>query len=131
MAILISYQIALILGVAVAVLIFSWYIRRRRAGTYVSLNLRKRTYFVVDPNGCWGGNWPPEIALRVEQDPVTEQWVTSLYLASVRIWTTVTPTATGGRRKIKPFVDALREISELKRPEKTNQFDVMIEMLTV
>jgi len=86
-------------------------------------------YFVSKPSGGWGGGWPPDIALRVDQDPATEQWVTSLYLATICIWTAVTPSPTGGRRKIKPFVDALKKIAALKRPEKVGFFDVVLEML--
>jgi hypothetical protein len=131
MIIIVSFAVHFILGVVLAILIFTIFIRKQRAGTFVSINLQKKIYFVCNPSGCWGGGWPPDIALRIEEDSSRTQWITSLYLASVCIWTAVTPTAAAGRRKITPFVGALRKIAASKRTVSVGFFDVMLEMFII
>jgi hypothetical protein len=101
---------------------------RSRLGQVVSVNLQKCTYYVFrSGSGGWGGGWPPDLQLSVNLDPKTNEWVTSLYLATVRIWTTTTPSAEAGRKKIKPFVEALQKIRALRRSKKVGVFDVLAE----
>jgi hypothetical protein len=59
------------LGLASAVIMSIIFVRKQRSGTFVSINIKKRIYYVCHPSGAWGGGWPPDIAVRVEQDPET------------------------------------------------------------
>ena len=115
-------------GAFVLIWLVAYSIRRTRLGTVVHLNLKKRMYFVSNPGGSWGGGWPPDVAIRVELDTSTNLWVTSLYLATVRIWTASTVNPGDGKRKIKPFLEALQKIKALKRTD-TTVLDSLIEYL--
>jgi hypothetical protein len=103
-------------------------LKRTRLGTIVLLNLKKRMYLVSGDGGAWGGGWPPDLRLSIRLDPTTNQWITSLFLATVCIWSTVTPTAEGGRKKIRPFVEALEQIRSLKRNKTLGLFDLLLEL---
>jgi hypothetical protein len=118
------------LGAFVLIWLVAYAIRRTRLGTVVHLNLKKRMYFVSNPGGAWGGGWPPDVAIRVELDTSTSLWVTSLYLATVRIWTASTVNPGDGKRKIKPFLEALQKIKALK-PTNATVLDSLIEYLQI
>jgi hypothetical protein len=100
-----------------------------RSTRSVSLNIAKRIVFVTGQGKHSQSNWPPNIGLQVKLDESTGgQWVTTLYLATVCIWSTKTKNAEKGREKIKPFLEALQKIAALK-PSKLGYFDLPIEEL--
>jgi hypothetical protein len=117
-------------GILSFILGFMIWRRSVRSRTTVSLNIAKRIFFVTHPGGYWGGGWPPNIGLQVQFNESTDgQWVTSLYLATVCVWSIKTKKPNEGREKIKPFVEALSKITALKQHAQTGVFDILAEQL--
>jgi TIR domain len=116
--------------IIVPLAVWFWADRKRR-GTVVKLNIRKRKWSVAKPfDGGLVGVWPPFLGTTTDLDPLTGQWTTSLHLCTVRISKATSATPDGGRAAMEPFIEALQTIAALKRhPRKPGLSGWLYELL--